>query len=309
MPAGTSLAIVGQNGAGKTTLAKLLCRLYDPDTGAIEVDGIDLRDLDLDPLAHSRSPRSSRTLSASSSACATTSTRRGAATTTIRAALADAGAERTRGSGHRPGQGLSGRHGSVRRPVAAGRAGPGPVRRPPGRRPGPARRADRAAGRTGRGRGLRPGAAGHGGRDHDLDLAPVLHRAPRRPDLRPGGRPGDRAGQPRRADGAGGRYRTMFDLQARRFAATMDDEGAVFDVLAADPDDLPPAWSSMWRLCKLGYTHEPRLCGRRRRAHLARGGAGRVVRALAGLLAGAPCWPATRPSSLPWSGRWRSRRP
>ena len=29
----------------------------------------------------------------------------------------------------------------------------------------------------------------------------------------------------------GGRYRTMFDLQARRFAATMDDEGAVFDVL------------------------------------------------------------------------------
>ena len=32
VPAGTSLAIVGQNGAGKTTLAKLLCRLYDPDT-------------------------------------------------------------------------------------------------------------------------------------------------------------------------------------------------------------------------------------------------------------------------------------
>ena len=33
VPAGTSLAIVGQNGAGKTTLAKLLCRLYDPSTG------------------------------------------------------------------------------------------------------------------------------------------------------------------------------------------------------------------------------------------------------------------------------------
>src|SRR3712207_8338137 len=43
-----SLAIVGQNGAGKTTLAKLLCRLYDPQAGAIEVDGVDLRDLDLD---------------------------------------------------------------------------------------------------------------------------------------------------------------------------------------------------------------------------------------------------------------------
>jgi ABC-type multidrug transport system fused ATPase/permease subunit len=47
IPAGTSLAIVGQNGAGKTTLAKLLCRMYDPQHGAIEIDGIDLRDLDL----------------------------------------------------------------------------------------------------------------------------------------------------------------------------------------------------------------------------------------------------------------------
>lgn len=47
VPAGSSLAIVGQNGAGKTTLAKLLCRLYDPQSGAIEVDGVDLRALDL----------------------------------------------------------------------------------------------------------------------------------------------------------------------------------------------------------------------------------------------------------------------
>jgi ABC-type multidrug transport system fused ATPase/permease subunit len=47
IPAGSSLAIVGQNGAGKTTIAKLLCRLYDPDAGAIEIDGVDLRELDL----------------------------------------------------------------------------------------------------------------------------------------------------------------------------------------------------------------------------------------------------------------------
>src|SRR5207253_1280718 len=47
IPAGSSLAIVGQNGAGKTTLAKLLCRLYDPQHGGIEADGVDLRDLDL----------------------------------------------------------------------------------------------------------------------------------------------------------------------------------------------------------------------------------------------------------------------
>src|SRR5690606_2916853 len=48
IPAGSSLAIVGINGAGKTTLAKLLCRLYDPQEGAIEVDGIDLREFRID---------------------------------------------------------------------------------------------------------------------------------------------------------------------------------------------------------------------------------------------------------------------
>ncbi len=47
IPAGSSLAIVGQNGAGKTTLAKLLCRLYDPQSGAITIDGTDLREFDL----------------------------------------------------------------------------------------------------------------------------------------------------------------------------------------------------------------------------------------------------------------------
>lgn len=48
IPAGSSLAIVGQNGAGKTTLAKLLCRLYDPQAGSIEIDGIDLRTLEME---------------------------------------------------------------------------------------------------------------------------------------------------------------------------------------------------------------------------------------------------------------------
>jgi ABC-type multidrug transport system fused ATPase/permease subunit len=47
IPAGSSLAIVGQNGAGKTTIAKLLCRLYDPQSGAIEINGVDLREFDL----------------------------------------------------------------------------------------------------------------------------------------------------------------------------------------------------------------------------------------------------------------------
>ena len=46
IPAGQSLAIVGLNGAGKTSLVKLLCRLYEPTTGRITADGVDLRDVD-----------------------------------------------------------------------------------------------------------------------------------------------------------------------------------------------------------------------------------------------------------------------
>jgi ATP-binding cassette, subfamily B, bacterial len=48
IPAGTAVAIVGVNGAGKTTLAKLLAGFYEPTHGRITVDGVDLRDLDLD---------------------------------------------------------------------------------------------------------------------------------------------------------------------------------------------------------------------------------------------------------------------
>ncbi len=44
IPAGKIVAIVGDNGAGKSTLIKLLCRFYDPESGRIELDGIDLRD-------------------------------------------------------------------------------------------------------------------------------------------------------------------------------------------------------------------------------------------------------------------------
>ncbi len=42
---GERLAVVGRNGSGKTTFIKLLCRLYDPDRGAVFVNGVDLRDL------------------------------------------------------------------------------------------------------------------------------------------------------------------------------------------------------------------------------------------------------------------------
>ncbi len=45
--AGTTAALLGVNGAGKSTLFKLVCRFYDPDQGTVEIDGIDIRKLEL----------------------------------------------------------------------------------------------------------------------------------------------------------------------------------------------------------------------------------------------------------------------
>ena len=200
IPAGSSLAIVGQNGAGKTTLAKLLCRLYDPQAGAIEVDGVDLRELDLDawrsrvtavfqdfirfelPLRDNVAPA-------------------GAPDDVIRAALAEAGAagladlDTMLARGYEGGTELSG--GQWQR-VALARALCA-VRHGRGR--GAARRAHRAARRARRGRDLRPHPRRHAARHDDPDLAPVLDRAPRRSHLRARGGPGGRARHARRADG------------------------------------------------------------------------------------------------------------
>ncbi|MEO1400420.1 MAG: ABC transporter ATP-binding protein [Cyanobacteria bacterium J06635_1] len=50
IPAGKIVAIVGDNGAGKSTLLKLLCRFYDPESGSIELDSIDIRQFPVQPL-------------------------------------------------------------------------------------------------------------------------------------------------------------------------------------------------------------------------------------------------------------------
>ncbi len=50
LPAGKLVAIVGANGAGKSTLVKLICRFYDPEGGAVELDGVDIRAFRVDEL-------------------------------------------------------------------------------------------------------------------------------------------------------------------------------------------------------------------------------------------------------------------
>jgi ATP-binding cassette subfamily B protein len=51
IPAGRTLALVGETGSGKTTLASLVARLYDPSSGSVRIDGIDIRDIRLADLA------------------------------------------------------------------------------------------------------------------------------------------------------------------------------------------------------------------------------------------------------------------
>ncbi len=51
VPAGTTLALVGETGSGKSTLAALVARLYDPTAGRVTIDGVDVRDMRLDDLA------------------------------------------------------------------------------------------------------------------------------------------------------------------------------------------------------------------------------------------------------------------
>ncbi len=51
VPAGSTLALVGETGSGKTTLGSLVARLYDPSAGTVSIDGVDVRDMRLADLA------------------------------------------------------------------------------------------------------------------------------------------------------------------------------------------------------------------------------------------------------------------
>ena len=230
IPAGTSLAIVGQNGAGKTTLAKLLCRLYDPQAGAVEVDGIDLRELDIDrwrgrlaavfqdfirfelPLRDNVAPT-------------------GADDATVLAALAEAGANGLAGldtvlaRGYRGGIDLSGgqwQRVALARALCAVRLGAGVVLldEPTAQLDvrGEAEIFDRILAAT----------------RHCTTIL-ISHRfsTVRHADricVLEGGRVAE-LGSHAELMALGGRYRTMFDLQASRFAAAEDEEGVAYDRL------------------------------------------------------------------------------
>jgi ATP-binding cassette, subfamily B, bacterial len=231
VPAGTSLAIVGQNGAGKTTLAKLLCRLYDPNNGAINIDGVDLRNLEPGswrrriaavfqdfvrfelPLRENVDPT------------------RQASDDEIRAALVDAGAENLAeadtplAKGYSNGIDLSGgqwQRVALARALCAVRRGAGlvlldePTAQLDVR--GEAEVFDKVLQATREATTIlishRFSTVRHADRICVLEHGRVVE-----------------LGSHDELMALGGRYKTMFELQAKRFEATMDEEGVVFDVL------------------------------------------------------------------------------
>ena len=231
LAAGTSLAIVGQNGAGKTTLAKLLCRLYDPQGGGIEVDGVDLRELDVEawrarvaavfqdfiryelPLRENVAPA-------------------GAPDEVVLAALADAGAA-----------GLT----SLDTPLARGYAGGTDLSGGQWQRVALARAL--CAVRLGAGLVLLDEPTAQLDVRGEAEIFDRLLRATRHATTI---LVSHRFSTVRQADricvleegrvvelgshdelmALGGRYRTMFDLQARRFGASEDEEGKAYERLA-----------------------------------------------------------------------------
>ena len=159
-------------------------------SGAIEVDGVDLRDARPRRLAVAADGRVSGLHPLRAAAARQRGAGRCARTTMIRAALAEAGAagladlDTVLARGYAGGTDLSGgqwQRVALARALCAVRAGRGR---------GAARRAHRAARRARRGRDLRPHPRRHAARHHDPDLAPVLDRAPRRSHLRARARAG-----------------------------------------------------------------------------------------------------------------------
>jgi ABC-type multidrug transport system fused ATPase/permease subunit len=231
VPAGTSLAIVGQNGAGKTTLAKLLCRLYDPTAGSIMVDGVDLRDIELASWRSRVAAVFQDFVRFELSLRENVDPAREASDDEIRAALADAGAlhlaelDTPLAKGYAGGTDLSGgqwQRVALARALCAVRRGAGlvlldePTAQLDVR--GEAEVFDKVLQATRRVTTIlishRFSTVRHADRICVLEHGRVIE-----------------LGSHQELMAQGGRYQTMFELQAKRFEATVDEEGAVFDVL------------------------------------------------------------------------------
>jgi ATP-binding cassette, subfamily B, bacterial len=230
VPAGSSLAVVGQNGAGKTTLAKLLCRLYDPGAGSIEIDGTDLRDLDVDTW-RTRVAAVFQDFIRFELSLRDNVAPAGAPDSDILAALADAGAEDLAdlgtplAKGYDGGTDLSGgqwQRVALARALCAVRQGAGlvlldePTAQLDVR--GEAAIFDRILAAT-----------------REVTTVLISHRfsTVRHADricVLEHGRVVELGSHDELME-FDGRYRTMFDLQAKRFAAAADEEGMSYDVL------------------------------------------------------------------------------
>jgi ABC-type multidrug transport system fused ATPase/permease subunit len=231
IPAGSSLAIVGQNGAGKTTLVKLLCRLYDPQSGAIEVDGVDVRALDL-PSWRSRIAAVFQDFIRFELSLRDNVAPAGAPDERVRAALAAAGAtelaalDTILARGYEGGSDLSGgqwQRVALARALCAVQGGGGVVVLDE-----PTAQLDVRGEAEIFGRVL--AAARH------CTTILISHRfsTVRQADricVLEHGRVVE-LGTHDELLALGGRYRTMFDLQAKRFGAAEDEEGKSYDVLA-----------------------------------------------------------------------------
>ena len=199
VPAGQTVALVGTTGAGKTTIAKLIVRFYDPTSGSVTLDGIDLRDISQSELRrHVVMVTQENFMFEGTVADNIRFGRPDATDEEVRAAAAAVGADRfiDIAAGW-----LRHRRRQARWPAVGGAAATGRLRPSVSGRPGGAdpRRSDVIAGHPERTHGA-AGAGDGAGRPHRArHRAPAVHGGGRRSGAGPRARPHRRGRRARRS--------------------------------------------------------------------------------------------------------------